>query len=626
MTKLGIQSALALLVALASTWGVQAQQISILQRTKSILTPGTASETQPNLTLPNIRFHQSATPPNEARRQRRQLTPEMRSLLAPPSLQPTQHPASSAPQAGNRVTYAQAYSTDAQPSPSFHQDPTVNSAVNTVGFSTGPAAKYGFNPYSPSPNGTIQQTGGDEILRRWGPPQTSETRATNSFSQISTSDFAELKKAVPLDTVQDPEDPSDPLPTLPQQQEETDTQPRPLPDDLRPPTELPIPPIDSNPQIPDTNPQNPGTEDGQGNVVYSDRALPGRQSYPGPTAKHQPPFIQGNPVPTNPRQTIYPPREPKVNQPNINPIPQYQPGYPLPPTVYPQEQRIYPESGPVYPILPNTGSSGSVFYPPPESTGNYQPIISQSPPISVEQTQSESCCDSRGWRPQLALGVDPKSPKFDPCCEPLFYLAAFGGISNADDLDGGLPPVGTTNATFNLDGGANFGLVFGQFQGRNLRTEFEYAFRHNDVESIVLTENTGAGLNLTSFNLAGEIKAHSGMTNLVWEFNNPMGRFIRPYVGTGVGFVFMDVNASQAGRDVLVAGQDGNSSFAYQWFAGVNTQLSNELDIFLEYRYFYADDLRLQTDLVNVNGGAGTISSSFDYSTTNVNFGLRFKF
>lgn len=625
MTYRRIQYAFAILIVLATSWNVDAQQISILKRTQAILAPEGTSSPDSSLALPRVRFYQSATETTAITKERRELTPEMKSLLAPPSLHPThQNHTAETTSFDNHVSYAHAYATDHHSKSGF----APQTVINTSGVAPSTGDRYGFNPYATQAEGNLQQDDVEKPRRRIFPPRISETRANNSFSQISTSDFAELRDAVPLDTVQDPEDPGQPQTDNTQQQDQSDTQPRPLPDDLKPPTELPIPTNDSNPsqQDPEIEPRNPINPEGQGGVVYPDRALPGRQSYPGPTAEHQPPFVQGNPVPTNPRQTIYPPRERKIDLPNFSTYPQNQQRHPLPPTVFPQEQRIHPENNLVYPILPNHGLNSQGGYPSQSPSSEYQPIFEQAPPVPIEHAQQSIWSKQKGWRPQLALGVEPEAPQFDSCNEPLFYLSAFGGISNSDDLDGGLPPAGTTAATFNLDDGANFGLVFGQFQGRNLRTEFEYAFRHNDVESIQLTENTGAGLNLTSFNLAGEIKAHSGMANVVWEFNNGNGRFIRPYIGTGVGFVFMDVNATRAGLDVLVAGQDGNSSFAYQWFAGINTQLSNEMDIFVEYRYFYADDLRLQTNLANVNGGAGILSSRFDYNTSNVNFGIRFKF
>ena len=50
------------------------------------------------------------------------------------------------------------------------------------------------------------------------------------------------------------------------------------------------------------------------------------------------------------------------------------------------------------------------------------------------------------------------------------------------------------------------------------------------------------------------------------------------------------------------------------------------MDVFLEYRYFAADSLRLETDFANVNGGVGSVLEDFDYEADNVFFGVRFKF
>lgn len=610
MTKRGIQSALTMVAVLAMCWKAEAQQISILQRTQSILAPETKQANR-NLGLPDVKFHHSASGTaihvESSNRQRRHITPEMRSILAPPSLQPPGGARHMPPANTNRVTYAEAYSTEPAAGPITHRFQSGNPVVTADGFSATGQSAYGFNPYAQG-NAPIRQVGGDDLLRRLGPPDAGETKANNSFSQVSTSDFAELRNAVPLDSVQDPELPGQ-QDTENSNQDPDDTQPRPLPDDLRPPTQLPIPPRDDNPTQPniDTEPENPDQVNPQGPVVYPDRAYPGRQSYPGATANHRPTEKPDRTVPTNPRQNLYQPQDrntvPPIQQPNHG-------------------------TSELFPPLPNIEYVDPPYFAPQPSVNrshveNYQPVI---PPVPLEQAPAASWSEPDGWRPQLAIGEDPKPTQDENCFEPLFYLAAFGGLSDSDQLDGGVPGIGLTSASFNLDNGTNFGLAFGQYQGKNLRTEFEYAFRQNDVDSIGLTTNTGGGLNLTSFGLAGDIKAHSGMANVVWQFSNPSGRFIRPYVGAGLGFVFMDVNATRTGQNILLAGQDGNSSFAYQWFAGVNAQLSNEMDVFVEYRSFYADDLRLQTNLANVNGGAGILSSSFNYDTSNVNIGIRFKF
>ncbi len=642
MKRLGIQAALAFTVAALITTTAAAQNPnSILQRTYSILVPADASSKLRPPSLPSANLQRGRLLQNQrAINQPRRFSPELESVLAPPSnpaAYPTQRIPTQNPDLSPIGNRALRHSSPAQYNPTYNS-PSVNSNPG-----------YGTNPYATSEQPAIRQVSNRDIIGGWPvTPEKPKQRIPDPFAEIKVSDFPDIGSPVPLDSLQDPEDPSrqvqetaprvvepaprnqavssqetdqqetEPrslpgdstpptqLPVTPQEIDQQETEPRSLPGDSTPPTQLPVPPRDSNSNPPNqtNNPKPPidgGTPIGQKPFVYSNEAYPGRQTYPGVTSQHARPQTQGNLAPSNPNQIIYQPREKQAVLPQL----------PISP---PQQNYGYPYGQ----INPATGLPIELA---PTYHGNYRQVV-EPPPIPPTSFQ-----EADGWRPQMVIGEQrPSAACDDASFQPLFYLAGFGGLNNAEDLGNGIPSVGSTLAKYNLDNGSNFGIAFGQYQGQNLRTEIEYTYRQNDIESIGLTENTGAGLNLTSFNLAGDIKAHSGMTNVIWQFSNPTGRWVNPYVGAGVGFVFMDVNATRGGQNVLVDGQDGNSSFAYQLFAGLNTQLSNEMDVFVEYRYFAADQLRLQTNLSNVNGGAGFLTNNFDFETNNINFGIRYKF
>ena len=387
-----------------------------------------------------------------------------------------------------------------------------------------------------------------------------------------------------------------------------DTEPRPLPNgELTPPTELPILPRDRTP-VP-TNPNQGNQGNGNGNqdngnngqssneqelIVYPDSIVPGRQRYPGPTSNHEPELEPGQATAIDTSQVIYGDSRQNTQgtqgtqgsgQISGSVLEQYSPG-----------------------VLSN--STLDIYAPP-----------AAGPQIAQVNYESE-CCEPCGWRPQLAIGLDPACPNF----QPAFYLSLFGGLNHIDDLSGNSPIDGATSSSFNLDDGGGFGFALGQYQGFNLRTEFEYSFRTNDVDQISLAENVGNALTFTDFGLNGELAAHSGMGNIIWQFNGIHSRWVRPYVGAGAGFVFLDANFSRLGQDILANGNDGDSTFAYQLFGGLNVQLNRQMDVFFEYRYFAADSLRLETGFANVNGGVGSVLEDFDYEADNVFFGVRFKF
>ena len=438
-----------------------------------------------------------------------------------------------------------------------------------------------------------------------------------------TPPMAPVPPTVPkIPTPQDPQDPFQQLPgntneptprprprprPRPQQPpvSETgrqDTEPRPLPNgELTPPTQLPIPPIERTP-VP-TNPNQGNQDNGNGGqdngnngqdsneqelIVYPDSNIPGRQSYPGPTSRHEPELEPGQATAIDTSQIIYGDSRHETQSPGQN--------------------------------------SGSVLEQYNPNVASHSPLDNYAPPTAGPQiapvNYESECCEPCGWRPQLAIGLDPAEPSF----EPAFYLSLFGGLNHIDDLFGNSSIDGGTSASFSPDDGGGFGFALGQYQGYNLRTEFEYSFRTNDVDQISLAENVGNALTFTDFGLSGELAAHSGMGNIIWQFRGFKSRWVRPYVGAGAGFVFLDANFDRFGQDILANGNDGDSTFAYQLFGGINVQLNRQMDVFLEYRHFAADSLRLETGFANVNGDVGSVLEDFDYEADNVFFGIRFKF
>lgn len=461
-------------------------------------------------------------------------------------------------------------------------------------------AGYGTNPYAKTtPHATAgfvargadsqqsnfarvsyAESGQESTSSSWGYPQ----------DQVPDNRVAAVGFPRPLDSTQDPEDLDGGNQDAANQQNNgrQDTEPRPLPDNNRPPTQLPIPPAD--------NDRTP--------FVHPEDAVPGRQTYPGATAPYANRRRPRAEVPTNPDEVHYhsQDRNQTFRPDGFPPYPDQRPWYPgATPNSYPQVQQ-----GPSY--LP---------YPPEPYPQGYE-----------SYARGYECRPPSGWRPQMVLGecetIDESV--YDSCFSPLFYLSVFGGLNDQDDLIGATPTATQPGNSFFMDDGAGFGIAVGQFQGANLRTEIEYSFRQGDVESMQLGQIGAGGLQLSNFNLGGELNAHSGMGNAIWQFSHLGSRWVKPYVGAGIGFVFFDAEFNQLGQNVLTAGQEGNSSFAYQFFAGINTQLSERMDVFVEYRHFSADELRLETNLLNVNGSGAVIDNQFDFEANNLFFGLRYKF
>ncbi|QEG22448.1 outer membrane beta-barrel protein [Mariniblastus fucicola] len=251
--------------------------------------------------------------------------------------------------------------------------------------------------------------------------------------------------------------------------------------------------------------------------------------------------------------------------------------------------------------------------------------------------QCNSCCGT-GSRPTL-VGEDignriVETATVDECGDAAYvdvvsdcdnvctnfascYIGLFGGWSDLNDFTT-RGELGT--GVYFEDAGYLFGFTVGQFQGRNLRTELELSYRNININGLQLDGVSGS--EFTS--VAGDFGTFAGMLNGYWEFVDFGSEKIKPYVGGGVGFALARPDLIQSnGVEAVI--NDDESSFAWQWMAGLNYKASPTLDAFVEYRYFTADSFRLDTQLPEV-AGVGNGSGPFDYRSSTVLFGMRARF
>ena len=198
----------------------------------------------------------------------------------------------------------------------------------------------------------------------------------------------------------------------------------------------------------------------------------------------------------------------------------------------------------------------------------------------------------------------------------LYYFSVFGGWNGINDLaldgDGGQIEIGN-------DDGVALGFAFGQILGKNLRSEIEFSYRTNNLDSLTLVEGGGAP---QFFGGDGTIEAFSGMFNLYWDFVDLPTRRLKPYLGAGIGGVSVDADFDIDLQNSLPDGND--SSLAYQWIAGLNYQTTLNSEVFVEYRYFDADSLHFGTTVPPTSGIDR--DGELDYQTGSILFGMRMKF
>ncbi len=179
------------------------------------------------------------------------------------------------------------------------------------------------------------------------------------------------------------------------------------------------------------------------------------------------------------------------------------------------------------------------------------------------------------------------------------YLGLGAGVSFPQDSD----VTGTgVNATADLDTGYSIIGAVGNSYRNGLRGEFELGYRGLDVGSV-----SGASA-------SGDVNVFSFMINGYYDFKNKTKW--TPYLGVGLGGANISADAVTP-----VSGSsldDSDLVFAYQGMAGLSYQVSDQLSLFSDYRYFATAD----PDFTLSNGTA--VDSEF--SDHRVMFGLRWHF
>ncbi len=134
-----------------------------------------------------------------------------------------------------------------------------------------------------------------------------------------------------------------------------------------------------------------------------------------------------------------------------------------------------------------------------------------------------------------------------------------------------------------------------------LRTELEAAYRTNDVDTIAAGRATG------------DVNVYSAMVNVLYDFDiSDTG--LDTYVGAGAGLAYVDYDSvSPAGGSIV---DDSDVTPALQAMAGVSYDVGDATEIYMNYNYFYANN-------VNVKNAAA-VDTETDYTTNTVMLGLKF--
>lgn len=177
------------------------------------------------------------------------------------------------------------------------------------------------------------------------------------------------------------------------------------------------------------------------------------------------------------------------------------------------------------------------------------------------------------------------------------YITGAGTVHQVRDSDTSGAAVGTIESAVGFGGGLAVGYQF----GNGIRIEGEHTYYSSKADRV-----NGAAR-------SDRVHAITGMTNLLWEYDNSSG--IYPYAGAGLGAVFL--NSTELLENSGLTGVSSTIAFAAQGIAGVGFALTPNLTGVAEYRYLHAFDPRVDTS-------AGTIE--LPYRTHAVSLGLRYRF
>lgn len=195
----------------------------------------------------------------------------------------------------------------------------------------------------------------------------------------------------------------------------------------------------------------------------------------------------------------------------------------------------------------------------------------------------------------MLMGPSRTALAADAAQGPSFYVSGFGGLTLLSDAD--LYQSGVGSDRFSYDAGGGVGASVGYRWPFGLRTEFEFSYRSNDVNTIDGFSVSGADTSSLAF-----------LGNGWYDFN--LGSGLLPYVGGGLGVANVKLNLAGTEYDDTV--------FAWQLGGGLGYQIMPGIVLFTDYRWLATEDaVILQTAPSDIK---------LEYSSHSIMFGARAHF
>ena len=180
------------------------------------------------------------------------------------------------------------------------------------------------------------------------------------------------------------------------------------------------------------------------------------------------------------------------------------------------------------------------------------------------------------------------------------YAGAVAGINIPADSDWTGP--GQPTITIEYNSGFTGGVFAGYDYGM-VRVEGEVRYLQADIDKF-----SALGVSLDA---GADVNTWGYMLNGYYDFENSSA--LTPYLGVGIGAAHVEIkNASLLGYSI--PGKDKDTEFAYQFIAGIDYSVSQQMMVGLSYRYFGTSDLKFEGD------------QEIEYGTHNILASIRFNF
>ncbi len=176
----------------------------------------------------------------------------------------------------------------------------------------------------------------------------------------------------------------------------------------------------------------------------------------------------------------------------------------------------------------------------------------------------------------------------------------------------------------NYDPGIGVYAAVGYDYAGPFRSEVEFSYRSNDIESLLA--DGGGFTGIPEGSISGDSRSLGILFNLLYDFEG-MSETVTPYIGAGLGMANIDHSITGSTSPALptdplsIAYGSSEWQLAYQGIAGVAIELAEGLALDLSYRYF-------STNKDAVNGTLSGAPAAFEtaYNSHSAFAGLRWSF